>query len=69
MAASAADEPIAAACERHVSAAVTRQMAASNSVLPSLEAFFEGKLPPVEHGDLRPNYGADAAAFYGAFAK
>ena len=69
VAASAADEPIAAACERHVSAAVTSQMAASNSVLPSPEAFFEGKLPPVEHGDLKPMYGADAAAFYGAFAK
>ena len=69
VAASAADEPIAAACERHVSAAVASQMAASNSVLPSLEAFFEGKLPPVEHGDLKPMYGADAAAFYGAFAK
>ena len=70
VAASAADEPVEAACERLVSAAVARQMAASNAVLPSLEAFFEGKLPPIERGgEIRPTYGTDAAAFYGAFMK
>ena len=66
-----AEANLFSACSKAVAEAVERQKAACNAVLPKLQAFFDGKLPPVltPEQTFKHKLVTKRELFYGVYAK